>query len=274
MATKQASSRLRKELKAISADPPPHIHVSCDESNILSWSYLLEGPADTPYEGGWYWGRLKFPKDYPFAPPSILMMTPSGRFETNTRLCLSMSDYHPESWQPAWSLATVLKGLLSFMCEECPTAGAIDPPPSSEERRKLSRNSAAWNRNQVDFTKAFPEFEEIVQAAEARKALEARPAAPSGDDDRPTAEGPKSTMPETVGSGVRDAVDKEPVESFALGDVVRIHGLKARTDLNGCKGVIEAASDEASGGRLRVLVENERVSVQVKNLERLDGPKD
>ena len=27
------------------------------------------------------------------------------------------SDYHPETWQPAWSVATVLKGLLSFMCE-------------------------------------------------------------------------------------------------------------------------------------------------------------
>ena len=28
------------------------------------------------------------------------------------------SDYHPETWQPAWSVATVLKGLLSFMCED------------------------------------------------------------------------------------------------------------------------------------------------------------
>merc|ERR1719226_394846 len=168
-ASKQAISRLRKDLKAIGADPPPHIHVSCDESNILSWSYLLEGPPDTVYEGGWYWGILRFPKDSPFAPPAIRMMTPSGRFETNTRLCLSMSDYHPESWQPAWSLATVLKGLLSFMCEECPTAGAIDPPPSSEERRRLARCSASWNKGQVDFCKAFPEADSIMAAVDARK---------------------------------------------------------------------------------------------------------
>ena len=32
----------------------------------LNWSYLLEGPKGTPYEGGWYWGRLRFPKNYPF----------------------------------------------------------------------------------------------------------------------------------------------------------------------------------------------------------------
>lgn len=169
MASKQAVARLRKELKAINVDPPPHIHVSCDESNILSWNYLLEGPADTPFEGGWYWGRLRFPKDYPFSPPSIIMMTPSGRFEPNMRLCLSMSDYHPESWQPAWSLATVLKGLLSFMCEESPTAGAVDPPPPYEERQRLAQVSLEWNKTQADFLKAFPEVDDIVAQVEARK---------------------------------------------------------------------------------------------------------
>jgi len=180
MASKQALNRLRKELKAISSDPPPHIHVSCDE-NILSWHYVLEGPKDTPYEGGLYWGRLKFPKDYPFAPPSILMMTPNGRFETNTRLCLSMSDYHPESWQPAWSLATVLKGLLSFMCEECPTAGALVPPSSTEERKRLAEMSLQWNKEQAEFVKAFPDVDKLVASRQ-----------PQGDSKKEEVEPPTS----------------------------------------------------------------------------------
>lgn len=33
--------------------------------------------------------------EYPFKPPAIMMLTPSGRFATGTRLCLSMSDFHP-----------------------------------------------------------------------------------------------------------------------------------------------------------------------------------
>jgi len=166
-ATKQALSRLRKELKKISADPPPHIHVYCDESNILLWSYLLEGPPDTPYEGGWYWGQLKFPAEFPFAPPSILMVTPNGRFETNARLCLSMSDYHPETWQPSFSIGSVLTGLLSFMCEETPTAGAIDPIPPVEDRRRLAASSLEWNKAQAEFTKAFQEVDSIVAQARA-----------------------------------------------------------------------------------------------------------
>lgn len=56
-----------------------------------------------------------FPKEYPFKPPRIIMITPNGRFQTNTRLCLSISDFHPDTWNPAWSVSTILTGLLSFM---------------------------------------------------------------------------------------------------------------------------------------------------------------
>jgi hypothetical protein len=34
--------------------------------------------------------------NYPLAPPGIMILTPNGRFATGRRLCLSMSDYHPE----------------------------------------------------------------------------------------------------------------------------------------------------------------------------------
>jgi hypothetical protein len=39
--------------------------------------------------------------DYPFKPPGIMILTPNGRFDTGKRLCLSMSDYHPEVTRPA-----------------------------------------------------------------------------------------------------------------------------------------------------------------------------
>ncbi len=65
--------------------------------------------------GGFYHGKLLFPSDYPFKPPRIIMITPNGRFQTNRRLCLSISDFHPDTWNPAWSVATILTGLLSFM---------------------------------------------------------------------------------------------------------------------------------------------------------------
>lgn len=43
------------------------------------------------------------------------MTTPNGRFKVNTKLCLSNTDFHPDTWNPAWSVSTILTGLLSFM---------------------------------------------------------------------------------------------------------------------------------------------------------------
>lgn len=47
--------------------------------------YCVRGPENTPYEDGFYHGKLVFPKEFPFRPPKILMITPNGRFKTNTR---------------------------------------------------------------------------------------------------------------------------------------------------------------------------------------------
>ena len=53
-------------------------------------------PLTNSWCSGWCAGKVIFPPQYPYKPPSILMLTPNGRFATNTKLCLSMSDFHPE----------------------------------------------------------------------------------------------------------------------------------------------------------------------------------
>ena len=98
MASAVALQRLRKEYKRITCEPIESIDCTPCESNILEWHYVIKGPKSTIYEGGIYHGKIIFPKEYPYKPPSIYMNTPNGRFKTNTRLCLSMSDFHPETW--------------------------------------------------------------------------------------------------------------------------------------------------------------------------------
>ena len=122
----------------------PYIVAEPLPSNLLEWHYVVRGPEDSFYKGGLYHGKLVFPSEFPFKPPSIYMTTPNGRFKTDTRLCLSISDYHPDTWNPAWSVSTILTGkstrigvcrfegaksllgLLSFMLERSPTLGSIE----------------------------------------------------------------------------------------------------------------------------------------------------
>lgn len=137
-------------------EPPPHITARPLPSNILRWYFILEGPSGTPYEGGIFMGRLQFPEQYPYKPPAVYMCTPQGRFKCNQKLCLSMSDFHPETWNPLWSVSAVLTGLLSFMLGTEDTVGSIQTLPS--HKRKLARTSHLFNRNDKTFQELFPEF--------------------------------------------------------------------------------------------------------------------
>ncbi|KAF9435717.1 Ubiquitin-conjugating enzyme E2 6 [Entomortierella beljakovae] len=151
-----AYKRLTKEYINIQKSPPAYLFARPLESNILEWHYVLKGPPETPYFGGEYHGKLVFPSDYPFKPPSIRMITPNGRFQTDTRLCLSMSDFHPGTWNPSWSVATILNGLLSFMSQEESTTGSITS--SHYERTVLALRSHAFNIKNPKFREIFPEL--------------------------------------------------------------------------------------------------------------------
>jgi len=129
------------------------------ESNILEWHYVIEGSKETPYEGGYFWGKLIFPKEYPLKPPSVMIQTPNGRFKIGRRLCLSMSDFHPESWNPMWSVSTIITGLISFMVESSPTLGSIET--TEAQKRKLARLSLDFNVRELTFRKLFPELVEL-----------------------------------------------------------------------------------------------------------------
>ena len=70
MASKSALKRLTKEALALEKNPPPFILARPLESNILEFHYVIQGPPETPFEGGEYHGKLIFPSDYPYKPPS------------------------------------------------------------------------------------------------------------------------------------------------------------------------------------------------------------
>ncbi|RHY64541.1 hypothetical protein DYB30_001493 [Aphanomyces astaci] len=158
-----ATKRLRKEYTAMKKKPVENIEAVPLETNILEWHYVIRGIG--LYEGGYYHGKLKFPPDYPMKPPSVYMITPSGRFESNVRLCLSMSDFHPETWNPLWSVSSILVGLCSFMNEDTPTTGSIG---STNAKKKALADERKWEqiaRNHLELKpKSLRENEQLRTA--------------------------------------------------------------------------------------------------------------
>lgn len=158
MADKACLKRLQKEFRDLCKEPVPQCVARPSANDILEWHYVLEGSEGTPFVGGYYYGRIKFPPEYPYKPPGITMITPNGRFMPQKKICLSMSDYHPELWNPMWSVASILTGLLSFMMDKSPTTGSVNT--TDAEKQRYAKASLAFNCKNPAFRKLFPEYVE------------------------------------------------------------------------------------------------------------------
>merc|ERR1712142_927615 len=117
-------------------DPSGDIHAAPigEGDNLFDWHFTIRGPPDSPYSQGIYHGRLIFPPSYPMKPPEIFLLTTSGRFETSTKICLSISGYHPETWLPAWSIQTAITALQAFFTTKAKgSIGGIEWPDEARE---------------------------------------------------------------------------------------------------------------------------------------------
>eukprot|EP01016_Furgasonia_blochmanni_P034325 TRINITY_DN3687_c0_g1_i1.p1 TRINITY_DN3687_c0_g1~~TRINITY_DN3687_c0_g1_i1.p1 ORF type:complete len:184 (-),score=40.83 TRINITY_DN3687_c0_g1_i1:207-758(-) len=115
--------------------------------------YVIYGLKGSPYEDGYYYGRINLPSTYPMSPPSVIMLTPNGRFETNVKLCTSFTSYHPESWNSSWNIQTMLMGLISVMNGREAMLGGIQT--SDEDKKKFAAKSLAFNLKQKEFNRIF-----------------------------------------------------------------------------------------------------------------------
>jgi len=68
---------------------------ACDD-NLFDWHFTIRGLDESDYEGGLYHGRIILPPSYPHKPPDIMLLTENGRFELNTKICLSITSYHEQ----------------------------------------------------------------------------------------------------------------------------------------------------------------------------------
>ena len=97
-----------------------------DPEDIYTWYYIVYNLDYKEYKGGFYMGKIICPKEYPAKAPKVIVETTNGRFHTWTEgICLSISDYHPESWNPVWKVNQVVMGLTSFWQTREDTYGGI-----------------------------------------------------------------------------------------------------------------------------------------------------
>ena len=149
--------RIQKEYRDLLKEPVNNFIAKPFDDNIYDWRFIFKGEKDTVYEGGIYMGKLTLPKEYPWKPPRIQMITPNGRFSHTKPLCLSFSHYHPESWNPALNIRTMLVSMISFFYDSIHTTGGLKT--DDETKRNLASSSIEYNKTQNDYMLLFPDNE-------------------------------------------------------------------------------------------------------------------
>ena len=95
----------------------------------------IVGPKDTPYEGGFYFFKIKIPEQYPMIPPKVTYYTQgynvrfnpnlyrmSHHSENGGKVCLSILNTWNigPKWKPSWTLKTIMLAIQADVLVDNP----------------------------------------------------------------------------------------------------------------------------------------------------------
>lgn len=141
--------RIQQDLRSLYKDPLEGILVIEDEARVDVCHALISGPADTPYEFGFFYFEMKFPSDYPHNPPRVLFRTTEGgrvRFNPNLyrdgKVCLSiLGTWSGPRWSPVQTIGSTLLSIQSLM-----NSAPFHNEPGFEDRDAFRKQSDHYNQ--------------------------------------------------------------------------------------------------------------------------------
>jgi len=129
-ATKAAAAlRIQNDLRSLKKTPLDGVYVELkDDSNLFEWKIWFEGPKDTPFSGGIFEAKMKFPDNYPEGPPDLYIESEfwHPNVYADGKLCISilhtpgedpLNDGESEMmrWLPTHSFSTIFNSFLSIL---------------------------------------------------------------------------------------------------------------------------------------------------------------
>jgi hypothetical protein len=146
MSGKSYLRRVEKELRDLAKEENT-FSIKPVSEDLSELSAIIEGPPETPYEGGTFKVYITIPNDYPFAPPKVRFdpgfFHPNVDYKTGG-ICVSIllteeqmvaqgtsnAKMVSASWSPAYSIEKVLLSLQSMFMD--PTlAHGLNPEAAS-----------------------------------------------------------------------------------------------------------------------------------------------
>jgi len=141
--------RVVRELNECTKEPPAGTTVRLvDESDVLKWEILMDGPEQSIYAGGHFKLLLTLPSDYPFKPPILNFQTkiyhPNVSNDDKGSMCLGM--LRSDEWKPPNRIVAVLNMARNLLVEPNPD-DAVETSIAEQyknSRKEFEKQAKEW----------------------------------------------------------------------------------------------------------------------------------
>ncbi|HEX7815815.1 ubiquitin-conjugating enzyme E2 [Dyella sp.] len=142
--TDASLKRIQKELTDMVKDPPPHVSAGPVGDDMKHWQASLMGPSGSFYEGGVFFLSIRFPDNYPFAPPQVRFLTRIHHLNVAEDGSIDL-DILGANWSPALTVSKLMLSISSLLCDPNPDSAQ----PAQREQAELYRTNPAAYAKQV-----------------------------------------------------------------------------------------------------------------------------
>ncbi|KAI4695385.1 Ubiquitin-conjugating enzyme 13 [Alternaria sp. BMP 2799] len=141
--------RIIKETERLVNEPVQGISATPHDDNLRYFDVTIDGPSQSPYEGGVFKLELFLPDDYPMTPPKVRFLTKiyHPNIDRLGRICL---DVLKSNWSPALQIRTILLSIQALLGAPNP-----DDPLANDVAQAWKENQAQAIQTAQEWTQQY-----------------------------------------------------------------------------------------------------------------------
>ena len=146
-----SAARLKKELVEITKDTKlTGVSVKALTSDLKQLIGTVQGPPESPYEGGEFEVDIQIPSEYPFGPPKMKFRTKLWHPNISSQTGAICLDILKDNWSPALTLKTTLLSLRALL-----TAAEPDDPQDAQVAKQYKSDYKEYVKTAKRWTETY-----------------------------------------------------------------------------------------------------------------------
>ncbi|MFC5473390.1 ubiquitin-conjugating enzyme E2 [Paraherbaspirillum soli] len=144
-----SEKRINKELQDFKRDPPAGCDAGPIGEDLFDWQATMMGPPESPYQGGTFFLKIDFPKDYPSQPPKINFTTKLYHPAIDSNGVVGL-DLLQKRWSPDLTISKILTALCNLLIN--PDLGQV---LNTEAAAQYKKDRANYEKIAREWTKKY-----------------------------------------------------------------------------------------------------------------------